>query len=147
MTRAERARENFLAGCNCAQAVLLAFADLSDADEETLSRVSMGMGAGMGRMGEVCGAVSGAAMALGLLFPEKGKGEVYALVQEHMMGFAEENGSYLCRELLAGAGVRRDPSPTPEARTAAYYKKRPCPELVACSAALLEEICAKYMRK
>ncbi len=140
MTRAERAKNNFTAGCNCAQAVVLAFADLTEGDEATLSRMAIGMGGGMGRMGEVCGAVSGAAMALGLLFPEKTKSEIYVLVQAHAKAFRDANGSYICRELLSGAGIVRDGTPNAEARTPAYYRKRPCAELVGDSARILEDI-------
>lgn len=83
-------------------------------------------------------------MALGLLFPEKTKSELYALVQEHAAAFRERCGSYVCRELLQGAGVRAETSPAAEARTAEYYRKRPCPELCAVSAEILEALCKKY---
>ncbi len=138
MTRAERARELFLQGANCAQAVVGAFADLTGADEDLLSRVSIGLGAGMGRLRSVCGAVSGAAVLYGLLFPEEGKSAIYARVRQHANAFRERNGSFVCGELLTGAGVKHDASPEAEARTAEYYKKRPCPELVFDSADILE---------
>lgn len=144
MTRAQIARENFLSGYNCAQAVLLAFADLVKVDRETLENIARPFGGGFARLREVCGTVSGAAMTMGLLFPEKSKSELYALVQAHANAFKEQNGSYLCRELLDGAGVRAETAPTAETRTAAYYHKRPCAELCACSAAILEELCAQY---
>ena len=140
MTRAEKARELFLAGYNCAQAVVLAFADLTASNAVTLERASIGLGGGVGRMRNVCGTGSGAAMALGLIFPTKGKSEIYALVQRHAEAFRQRNGSIVCAELLAGAGVAHDASPDAEARTAAYYKKRPCPDPVADSAEILEDI-------
>lgn len=141
MTRAEIARKNFTEGCNCAQAVLLAFLP-EDYSREAAFHMAMGLGGGVGRMREVCGTVTGAACALGILFPELSKAEIYALVREHAEAFARKNGSYICRELLKKSGVE-DTSPLPEARTPAYYRKRPCADLVADSAAILEEICQK----
>lgn len=144
MTRAQIARNNFSEGQTCAQAVLFAFSDLLEADAETLAAISRPFGGGLGRLREVCGTVSGAAMALGLLFPEIPKSALYALVQEHAAAFRERCGSYVCRELLQGAGVRAETSPAAEARTAEYYRKRPCPELCAVSAEILEALCKKY---
>lgn len=138
MTRAERARKLFLQGYNCAQAIVCAFADLTGADEGFLARASIGLGGGMGRLRSVCGAVSGAAVLYGLLFPEEGKSEIYARIQRHANAFRERNGSFVCGELLTGAGVRYDASPNAQARTAEYYKKRPCAELVFDSADILE---------
>lgn len=146
MTRAEKAKNNFLNGLNCTQAILLAFADLIDVPEETLKAVGLPMGGGMGRLRQTCGTVTGAAMCLGLLFPEKSKGEMYALVQELAKRFAEKNGSYNCGELLTGAGIRTDSSPNPSQRTAEYYKKRPCPDLAYDAAEILEEICREQGR-
>ncbi len=146
MSRAEKAKNNFLAGYNCAQAVMLAFADLFDASEETVKAVALPMGAGMGRLRQTCGAVSGAVMASGLLFPALGKNEAYALVQEIVKRFVERNGSYNCGELLTGVGVKAETSPNAEARTQEYYKKRPCPDLVYDAAEILEEICKKRGR-
>lgn len=142
MTRAERAEANFNNGCNCAQAVFLAFADLAGMDEATAMRLTSGMGGGIGRLREVCGAVSGAALVLGLLYGQSGvptkeeKAADYRRIQELALQFQAEEGSYLCRELLAG--VTHDKSPVPEARTAAYYAARPCPHLVRRAAELVE---------
>lgn len=140
MTRAELAKTYFTSGYNCAQSVALAFADLCGLPKEELERVTVGFGAGMGRLREVCGCVSGGVAVLGEVFFERPKSEVYALVQALARGFAEENGSYLCGELLTGAGVSYGKEPTAEARTEAYYKKRPCAELAASAARLLEKL-------
>ncbi len=140
MTRAERAKQNFLGGDTCAQAVLLAFADGCGADEETLRNISRPFGGGMGRLRLTCGGVSGGVMALGLFFPDLPKSELYALVQEYARRYAERFGSCLCGELLAGAGIRADTSVQAEERTPAYYKKRPCPDLVYGAAELLETL-------
>ena len=143
MTRRERAVSAFMQGYNCAQSIVLAFADLLPVDEAALSRLSSSFGGGMGRLREVCGAVSGMFMVVGLLYgydgPETGKikAEHYARIQELAHRFEEKNGSIVCRELL-GLTVRRD-VPVPEARTAEYYKKRPCPEIIGEAAEILEQ--------
>lgn len=146
MTRAERAKELFKEGYNCAQATLLAFAEDLGTDEAFLRAVGAPMGGGMGRMRLTCGAVSGAVLAMGLLFPEMPKPALYAAVQEFAERFREKNGSIICGELLAGAGVPPDRAPVPERRTETYYKKRPCAELVADAAELLETMCRERGR-
>lgn len=146
MTRREKAMELFSQGCNCSQAVVLAFADLLDEDAHMLARLSSSFGGGMGRLREVCGSVSGMFIVAGLLCgfeaAETGqeKAAHYGRIQTLAKMFEERNGSIVCRELL-GLGVKHD-SPTPEARTAAYYKKRPCAELVGDAAEILESFLA-----
>ena len=142
MTKGEIAKQNFLNGYNCAQAVALAFREETGVDESTLARATVALGGGLGRLRETCGAVSGSAVVLGLVFPEKGKSEIYALVQTLAKRFKEENGSYNCGELLTGAGVHTDTSPAAEGRNAAYYKKRPCADLVASAADILADLIA-----
>lgn len=146
MTRAIKAKNYFLSGYNCSQAVLMAFADDLEVPQETLRAVGLPMGGGMGRLRQTCGGVSGAAICAGLLFPDFGKSEMYALVQEIAKRFRERNGSFNCGELLSGAGVRTDNSPTAEARTGEYYKKRPCADLVYDAAEILEQICIECGR-
>ena len=140
MSASERAKEYFKEGYNCAQAVALAFADRIDLPAESIKRATVALGGGLGRLRETCGAVTGGAVALGLIFPEKSKSEIYALVQKLAMRFKEQNGSYQCGQLLTGAGIVTDNSPQAEPRTEGYYKKRPCAELVACAAEILEQI-------
>lgn len=146
MSRAQQAKENFMNGLNCTQAVVLAFADLTGVPEETLKAAALPLGGGLGRLRETCGAVSGAAMALGLLFPGTGKPEMYALVQEMARRFRERYPSLNCGQLLSGAGLAVDHAPDPERRTQEYYRKRPCPELVYDAAAIVEAICAERGR-
>ncbi|MDE7295982.1 MAG: C-GCAxxG-C-C family protein [Clostridia bacterium] len=143
MTRGEQAKNNFLQGYNCTQAVMLAFSDLLGIDEQTIKAVALPMGGGMGRLRQTCGGVSGAVMCLGLIFPQKSKNEMYALVQEFAKRFQAKNGSINCGELLSGAGVKADTSPVAEARTPDYYKKRPCPDLIADAADILEKLIAE----
>ena len=143
MTYREAATANFMKGYNCSQSVVLAFADILPIDKADLSRLSSSFGGGMGRLREVCGSVSGMFMVVGLLYgydgPETGqiKAEHYARIQELAHRFEEKHGSIVCRELL-GLGIRHD-APLPEARTAEYYKKRPCPEIVGDAAEILEQ--------
>lgn len=127
-----------MSGLTCAQAVIEAFSDDLNADRDTLLALSRPFGGGMGRLRLTCGSVSGGVMALGLFFPELQKSELYALVQEYARRFSEKNGSVVCKELLAGAGIGADTSANAEPRTPEYYRKRPCPLLVADAAELLE---------
>ena len=143
--RRNKAVELFKSGFNCAQAVAIAYSDVLGMSDEEAAKVSGSFGGGMGRMREVCGAVSGMFMVAGLKYgysdpsAKQEKAELYALVQNLAAGFKEKNGSIICKELL---GVS-DTSPTPEPRTAAYYKKRPCVELVGDAAELLENLSGK----
>ena len=66
----------------------------------------------------------------------------YARSQELAKAFEEKNGSIVCRELL-GLSVKRE-EPTPKERTAEYYKKRPCKELVGDAAEILEKYIAEH---
>ena len=143
MTRREEAMENFKKGYNCSQAIVLAFADMLPVDRTLLLRLASSFGGGMGRLREVCGSVSGMFMIVGLLYgydgPETGqiKAEHYAGIQELAKRFEEKHGTIICREML-GLSVRHD-VPTPEARTAEYYKKRPCAEIIGDAAEILDQ--------
>ncbi len=145
MSKADNAKELFEGGCNCCQAVFCAFRDETNLSEEDAMRLSAGFGGGMGRMREVCGAVSGMTMVLSNRFASadpndhEKKKELYALIQKAAGEFKEENGSIICRELLGLSEKNSDPNP--EARTTEYYKKRPCSELVHCAAAIAEKYC------
>lgn len=140
MTRAENAKNNFLNGYNCTQAVALAFSDLIDLSKEKILAVCLPMGGGMGRLRQTCGAVSGAALCIGMIFAGISKNECYALVQEFARRFVARNGSINCGELLSGAHLKVDTSPIAEERTPEYYKKRPCPDLIYDAAEILEEM-------
>ncbi|MCL2484725.1 MAG: C-GCAxxG-C-C family protein [Endomicrobia bacterium] len=141
MNKAEQAKENFLKGYNCAQAVLLAFADDLDLDKETALKISSSFGAGMGGLREVCGAVSAMFKVIGLKYGysdpknHEHKKKLYSLIQEAAQKFKDENGSIVCAELL---GLKEN-CQTPEKRTKEYYKKRPCQELVYSAAKIVSE--------
>ncbi|SDA77188.1 C_GCAxxG_C_C family probable redox protein [Lachnospiraceae bacterium G11] len=135
--------ENFKKGYNCSQSIVLTFADILPLDRDTLSRMASSFGGGMGRLREVCGAVSGMFMVAGLLYgyegPETGqvKAEHYARIQDLAHKFEEKHRSIVCREMLE-LSVKHD-APTPEARTEEYYKKRPCVEIIGDAAQILDE--------
>ena len=150
MTHEERAVQNFLDGYNCAQSVFLAFApDLGLTDEMAL-RLSSSFGGGMGRLREVCGAVSGMLMAAGALYgytsptDDTAKAAHYALVQDLAGQFRSQHNTIICRELLDRKGPE---SPVPEARTAAYYAQRPCAAFVGTAARILEDYMAAHPPK
>ncbi len=136
----KKAKALFEEGYNCAQSVVLAFEDMTKLDKKTAAMLSSSFGGGMGRLREVCGAVSGMFAVVGVL---KGyddpkatdeKAEHYATIQSLAYSFKEENGSYICRELLELPGASE---PTPEKRTTEYYKRRPCADYVECAAVIL----------
>ena len=147
--RAERARQYFLEGYNCAQAVFLTYQDFTNLDPTTVATIAAPFGGGMGRLREVCGTVSGMFMVAGYLQPnpepndKPNKKACYTLVQSLAEDFRRENGSIICRELLGLAQKQDDP--TPSARTEEYYHRRPCAEYVAIAARIVgEHINAKY---
>ena len=128
------------------------FADLYGVERELALRMSAPFGGGIGRMRETCGAACGLFMLAGLdngsteAGDRKGKGNNYKLVQELAAEFRRRNGSCVCRELL-GITTGAPLSPTPEARTENYYKKRPCPEIVREAAAIYcDHLCGVSFR-
>ena len=134
----DRAVELFMQGKNCSQAVFVAFAtDLGLTEEMALS-ISIGLGGGVGRMREVCGAVSGSAMVVGLKYPELSKVEVYEKVRLIADEFKKTNPSIVCKELLGLS--KPETSSVPEARTQEYYQKRPCVKIVEDAALATEKI-------
>ena len=159
MTKGDKAKELFLEGYTCCQAVVAAFADEpwfvdSGLTLETACKLASSFGGGMGRLREVCGAVSGMFMISGLAqgFAEKkspGKAEHYQRIQDLAAAFKKENGSIICRELLGldkgnQTTVSGDAfASTPEERTAEYYKKRPCPEICKQAGDILEQFLKK----
>ena len=146
---AETARENFVKGYNCAQAVFVAFKDEMGLDELTAARLSSSFGGGMGKLREVCGAVSGALMVLGMLrgnsdpADDKAKAAHYARVQEFAAKFKAEHDTIICRDLLKNIALKKEHTSEPEARTEEYYKVRPCVRFVETAAKILDEMLAE----
>ena len=106
VSKVELAAATFGEGFNCSQAVLSAFAPDLGLDRETALRVAGAFGAGIARMGQTCGAISGALMVLGFKYGQvegadkQAKERMYALARAFMARFEARNGSILCRELL-----------------------------------------------
>lgn len=142
MTKGEQAKELFLNGQNCAQAVLCAYCEELKLPTEQALAISACFGGGLGRQREVCGAVSAACMVLSLTCAPKdpkdqdAKAAFYARIQELCKRFKDDNGSIICRELLGFPSGPADPTPDP--RTAHYYARRPCPDKVKSAADILE---------
>lgn len=146
-SHAEKAKELFENGYNCAQSVFATYAPEFGIDFNTALKLSSSFGGGMGRLREVCGAVSGIFMVLGL---SKGyispididaKAEHYERVQHLAKEFEKVHGSIICRELL-GLDCKSD-SYVPSERTETYYQTRPCGQFIydAC------EILDKYLQE
>jgi C_GCAxxG_C_C family probable redox protein len=128
---------------NCAQAVLTAYADELGLDRETALKIGSPFGAGMARLGETCGAVAGAFMAIGLKHgrttaeDEAAKEKTYELMHEFIKRFKERNTSILCNVLL-GFDVS-----TPEGRERAAERDTHaniCPKYVQDAVEILDEI-------
>ena len=141
-----KAAELFLSGYNCAQSVAVAFHEELGLTEGQAAKMASAFGGGMGRMREVCGAVSGMLLVLSWLYgydtpgDDASKKVLYTQVQELAAKFREENGSIICREILKNPPS--DPNPTP--RTADFYAKRPCAKMVMTAARLMEEFLEEH---
>ena len=139
----EKAVNNFREGYNCAQSVLLAFANKVGLKENEALKLASSFGGGMGRLREVCGAVSAMFMIAGILkgYTEPNndvvKADHYKLIQDLAAEFKSKHGTIICRELLGLDGTEF--SPIPSARTDEYYKERPCEEFIKCAAEIVEE--------
>lgn len=141
--RSEKAYQLFKEGYNCSQAVLAVFVNDLGMDFETAMKLSSSFGGGMGKLREVCGAVSAMFIVAGLKNGYTSpnavteKNDHYALIQQLAKDYEAENGSINCGELL-GLKEKRQP-PVAELRTEEYYKKRPCADLVKSAVEILEK--------
>lgn len=139
--RIQKAVSLFKSGYNCSQSVFLAYNDLFGIEDTLAATLVAPLGGGMGRLREVCGAVSASFMIAGLKYPANdpadklAKTRNYTVVQELAAEFKKENGSIVCRELL-GLAQKQD-VPVPSDRTEAYYKRRPCADYVATAARIV----------
>ena len=146
---AEKAGAYFRQGYNCSQSVVAAFAQDLGITEELALRMASGFGGGIGRMREVCGAFCGITQVISLYYSNpsdpKDKSNIYAMVQELAPQFrAEAGGSLLCKELLGL--VKPEGVPQAEERTEAYYKKRPCAQIVENAADLVSDFIQEHPR-
>lgn len=141
--RTAQALAFFEDGYNCSQSVFMAYSDIYGIDRETAAKLTSSFGGGMGRLREVCGAVSGMFMVLGLHYPgtdvkdKTAKTKNYEAVQRTAKEFQKEMGSYICADLLK---IKRQPEVAiPSERNAKYYALRPCSRCVAMSAKIVGE--------
>jgi C_GCAxxG_C_C family probable redox protein len=148
--RIEEAVRLFESGYNCSQAVFMSFSDLYDIDRETAAKLATSFGGGMGRLREVCGAVSGMFLTLSMHYPaadvtdKTAKTINYDAVQRTANEFKAEMGSYICADLLK---TKRQPeTPTPSDRNAKYYALRPCSRCVAVAAEIVSEEIASRLK-
>ncbi|AHF06025.1 C-GCAxxG-C-C family protein [Desulfitobacterium metallireducens] len=143
MSKVQEAVVCFNESFSCSQAVFSTYATQFGLDKETAFRVSASFGGGMARMGDTCGAVTGAFMVIGLKYgktraeDEDSKERTFQVVQEFVSRFRECNGSIICRDLLGC-----DISTKDGAKKAKEHNlfNTICPNLVKNSAQLLEEI-------
>jgi C_GCAxxG_C_C family probable redox protein len=149
LSRVEKATATFEEGYTCAQSVFVTYADLFGIDRETALKLSSPLGGGIGRMREVCGAVSAMALLAGLKegntnpANEEGKERIYLLTREMAEKFKEKHNTIICRELLGMEGMEK--SAKPSERTQQYYQERPCTGLVATAARIVEEMLLEDM--
>jgi len=137
----ENAVKFFESGYNCAQSVLLAYAEYFGIDQLTSIKIASSFGGGMGRMREVCGAVSGMLMVLGLEYPytdttdKESKNRNYKVVQDCVNEFKSNLGSFICADLLQ---LKREAQhPESSKRDLKFYKTRPCVGCVALAAGIV----------
>ncbi|MBO2516086.1 MAG: hypothetical protein CW338_02245 [Clostridiales bacterium] len=139
----EKAKQLFLEGYNCCQAVFGAFCDETGIPQDTAMRIASSLGGGVGRLREVCGALLGGEMVLGALrgyaAPETGevKAAHYERVQLLAHRFRDQYGTYVCRELL---GISGEEKPVPTPRTKDFYESRPCLRIVENAARLTQQL-------
>lgn len=132
-------------GANCSQAVFAAFADVCGMSEEQALVIASGFGGGIGRLREVCGAVSGMVLVLNCKFGSSNiadktqKDAIYGIVQQAVADFKAETGTIICRELL-GLAQGEKTAPISEPRSSQFYKKRPCIEMVALAVRICERM-------
>ena len=139
----QKATEYFKQGYNCAQSVLLAFAPDLNMDSDTALKLASSFGGGMGRLREVCGAVTSMFAIAGLKYgytsptDDIAKQKHYELIQNLANKFRAKHNSIICRELL---GIDGEDTPVPEKRTNEYYSKRPCENCIKTACEILEDL-------
>lgn len=140
MDKSERAKELFRCGYNCSQSVFCTFCEDAGIDFEQGLKLTSSFGGGMGKLREVCGAVTAMFMLAGLKYgytsndDDIAKTEHYKLIQKLAQKFKDKYGSIICRELL---NLESD-GYTPSKRTEEYYKTRPCEEFINFAASLIQ---------
>jgi len=143
MTKSDDALEDFKNGITCASAVFSAFSGEMGLDSETAKKIACGYGAGISGTGNICGAVSGAIMVIGLKYGKTKRGDdaatekTRALVRKFIHEFTQRNGSINCTELL-GYNLSK-PAEYEKARENKLFVTK-CPALVRDAVLVLEKI-------
>lgn len=149
MNRSEKALQFYSSGFNCAQSVIVSFADIMDISEETALRLASGFGGGMGRMQGTCGAATGAFMVIGYLRGKYKQGDDEAkeitnhLIQEFSKQFAEYHGSINCKALINFDLNTREGRN--EAQNADVFNKK-CSYFIKTAVELLEKTIHKEVK-
>ncbi|MHC4636270.1 MAG: C-GCAxxG-C-C family protein [Planctomycetota bacterium] len=143
MSKVEQAVDGFESGYNCSQAVVGAYCEQFELEQDKALKIAAGFGGGIGRSGGICGALTGAIMVLGLKYgssdteDKQGKAKTYEIVSDAIKRFEERNGSVICRDLL-GCDIA-----TPQGRKTASEKDlfdTLCKKLVRDAAEILEKL-------
>ena len=146
MNHVDKAKKYFSNNFNCSQAVFTSFATEMGIDEEIALKIATQFGGGA-RKGEMCGAVSGALMVLGLKYGHchaqnvEEKANAYRIAEDFMNRFIEKNRTVVCRELL-GYDVSK-PEDMEKIKDLNLFKTR-CPEMIRCATEIVEEIIREY---
>ena len=143
MSRAEEAKKQFEKGFHCAPAVLSTYSEQLGLEKALALKIACGFGAGIGRMGKTCGAVTGALMVIGLkhgqvnLADEESSQRTYTLVKKFIDRFTAIHSSIECKELI-GYDLS-DSGELSLARESGVFKNK-CPGFVYDSACILEDV-------
>jgi len=143
MERSEKAKQYFQSHFNCAQSVLLAFSPDYSLPESVASRIAQAFGGGLARQGEICGAVTGAIMVIGLKYgktraeDDAAREKTYSLTQKFFSLFKEKHGSLICRQLL---GVDLSQPGGYELASREGLFNSVCSEIIVSSIQILEKI-------
>lgn len=143
MSKVEEAASTYMSGFNCAESIVSTYAPRFGIDRDKALKLACGLGAGMGKTGNACGAVAGAVVVLGLRFgrtepeDEVSKDHVYDSVREFTRRFSAENGSISCNDLLGcDIGTERGYK---EASDKELFTEI-CPSFIKKAAVILEEM-------
>lgn len=140
MNKIQKAVETFSQGYNCSQAVLSVYSEELKIDKKQTLKIAQGFGAGMGRLQEVCGAVTGAFMVISLMYGSHDNADietrekVYGLINEFKKRFENKNNSIICRDLLGVDLVSGDKQENVK------RVKEVCPVMVQNAVEILEEL-------
>jgi C_GCAxxG_C_C family probable redox protein len=143
MTKSDDAMASYKSRFTCSSAVFSAFSNDLGLDPDTAKKIACGFGAGISKSGNICGAVTGAIMVIGLKYGKTTQGDdaatekTRALVQKFLQEFKKRHGSVNCTELL-GYNLGK-PEEFAQARDNKQFVTK-CPELVGDAAAILEQI-------